>query len=348
MTRSLFEFPYFRPDERRTPRRQAAAVVCRTTISLALGWVGSIAGAESKTGTIRVDCEAGVTVVLDGRSPQRTYYRFGALRLEDVPAGRPHTITLTKPGFAPDECRVTLQPGQVEILSEFLWKPTQTRAAKPQQSAATLLDALKEARATEASLRVQTADADTFLSPVTTSTGERGYLPSPQSQIGSIWGTAILASERAEIEAATQFRTDYAQFQIVNGDAQLTPERKAAAWRQLAANWRVPAEEGPAALVWRNHRVEIGRGILRVVLGDEWPAGVEPPKCFINGRAIPVKREEHAGTQVWIFRSLPAATHHLRIEHPAIETSVVVVPVKDAKATQLTWSPKFKRGPKPP
>ncbi len=313
----------------------------RFGVLLSCAAVCSAPSAAPPTGRIRIDCEDGVIVSLDGHGSLKTSYRTGGLLLEEVPAGL-RRLKLAKPGFAPDEQRVTVVSGGMEVLAVFFWRPEIRSAPVPERPPASLLKELAMAGTAQAALRQELESTPVQLERSPSGQPELSAL---RKGAGADYVNHIALARHLEIEASTQFRTDYAQFQTVDQDASVPTEQKLAAWRKLALAWNVPPDEGPAALVWRRHRVELGRGLLLVRLGTDWPVHYGAPTRTLDGRELPKQPDSKSGGSTWEFPALSATAHTLRITHPAIEPAEVTVRIEDGKATSIKWTPSFKNPP---
>lgn len=302
-------------------------------------------GAESAKGVVRIDCEAGIAVSLDGRAAGVTSYAKGGLSLEKLPPG-PHRITLTKPGFKPEEHTVVIRPQRTEILAVFYLQPDTAVVAKSPPPSDDPLKLLTEAErvVTFARRHLETTFA-TSPTPSRSLDGVRTNYEELRQSYGAASAALDAAlREQAEAEAvvAARFRTDYAAFHALRADRATTSEQKHAAWGRLLAQWRLPPDLGPSALVWRQHRVAAARGNIRVQLDGEWPATLAAPKRILDGRVLPAEPADPRDPAFWELRDLTAAPHTLRLEHPDLEPTEGTLLVADAKTVVLTWTPRFK------
>ena len=80
--------------------------------------------AALRPGFIQVKCGPGATVFLDGERVGVTTEELGGMVIENVPVGT-HVVTCVKKGFRPQQTRVTVAPGTVQLAR---FKPFVERA----------------------------------------------------------------------------------------------------------------------------------------------------------------------------------------------------------------------------
>jgi hypothetical protein len=330
------------------PGFQSAQPLRLALVSLALA--GGLIRAESATGQIRIDCEAGMTITLDGVSAGVTTYANKGATLDNVPAGQ-RRIGVTRAGFKSEEKRVSVEPGKMEVIAVFSLRPDPGADLRPLASSPNPLKALADAQSIvlERTNRLAALDAR---EPVGKDYIETDELRLEQSReraaAGHAYREAITQLTVVEVAVSGQFRADYAAFQLLSGRTGVSTEQKNTAWRRLASQWDLPAEVGPSLLVWRQHRVDVARGNLRIKVSGGWPVQLGAPKHFIDGREVAPTPAAGGDASVAEFRGLTAGSHTLRIVHPAVELAEVTLPVEDGKTVNITWAPNFKSPqPKP-
>lgn len=339
----------FAPERKRRQAAGTAILPARAAtrsrrLALLLAAVAGVVIARSAEppGHIRIDAEGGLQVFLDGQLRGATSDAKGGLLLENVTAGE-HRLTVVKAGFAPDEQPLTVRPGFVAVAATFALIPTAETAGRARDPQTNPLRAIDEARAALAA--AESADASARRPPPEPASKDPGYAEAVRRHAlrQQAARTALTAARRTltDVEAAVsaRFRADYAAFRRVEREPGVATVRKRAAWRELSATWQLPAEERPATLVWRNRRPEIARGNLHLRVGPAWPAQAEAPAVFIDNRRVSLKMDTGGDARTWSVENLAASTHLLRIEHPAIEPSVMEFTIRDGMATSVNWMP---------
>jgi len=301
-----------------------------------------IARSAEPPGHIRIDAEGGLQVFLDGQLRGATSDAKGGLLLENVPSGE-HRLTVVKAGFAPDEQPLTVRPGFVAVAATFALIPSAETAGRGRNPQPIPLRAIDQARAALAA--AESADASARRTPPEPASKDPGYAEAVRQHAVRQQDarTALTAARRTltDVEAAVsaRFRADYAAFRRLEREPGVAAERKRAAWQELSATWQLPAEDRPATLVWRNRRPEIARGNLHIRVGPAWPAQLDAPAVYIDNRKVSLQTETGGDARTWSVENLPASTHLLRIEHPAIEPSVAEFTIRDGMATSVNWTP---------
>lgn len=314
----------------------------------ATAWVADGATAEpSKTGQIRIDSEAGLTVSLDGVVWGETIYARGGALLDKLPPGE-HRIKLTRKGFAALEQRIVASAGKVEVAAVFFFQPALDSQATKSDSSSNSLKFLAEAQKAVALaagrwdflVKLDRASPKSYddIESIRASTERiRETTEAIQAHTNAIVQLAPLEEKTAGV-----FRADWAAFRSLNDDTRAPADKKNTEWLSLATKWNFPPDAGPSPLVWRNHRVDLPHGHLRLTVGGAWPARLGVPKLLIDGRETPAILDAQGNFKSAEIRDLVAMSHKLRIEHSAIEPAEFVIPVTDGKTINVIWTPKFK------
>lgn len=302
------------------------------------------ARAADAPGHLRIDAEGGLQVFLDGHLRGATTEAKGGLLLENISAGE-HRLTVVKRGFAPDEQSLLVRPGFVTVAATFLLEPRSDAAAPTRDPRSNPLQAIVEARA---ELKVAESAHEAARPAPPTATEPAIASPDVLRQHAlrlQAARTALTDARRrfTEIEEAVsaRFRSEYAAFRRLSREPGVPVARRQTAWREFAALWQFEPGERPATLVWRHHRPEIARGNLLIRVAPSWPAELGAPVFLVDGRSVSASPAAGGDARTWEIGGLTAATHTLRIEHPAIEPGSAEFVIRDGMATSLNWTPKF-------
>jgi hypothetical protein len=300
--------------------------------------------AAGPAGTLQVECEEGLVFALDGRFVGTARYSLGGVQITPVKPGK-YTLQVCKPGFFPvlmpvivraDEATKVAQLSLLPVPSALRTSTDQEHPLKTLRMTRELAGDADEATAIELA-RLQ--------APGTTTVSELQDLVSQRTGDYARFLTWLNDLRKAEVQVSALFRREYAFWRSINENPAIPPAEKSSAWRAMVDRWEISASENPLPLVWRNHRVDVARGDLRVIFSEPWPTGLAPPKRFIDGVEISATSPTSPPSPLagWDFKGLPVGTHHLRIVHPAITPAVSNFPIEDSRLTEIRWAPKFNK-----